>query len=94
MPESYDATASVTFGPFTKSGFHHVELMLRPDRHCAWKDALLTLHCENFLDGKGMGRVSWNRAKEQVEPLSSHFQARRSALEPGWHPTPCLGDAG
>jgi len=92
-PECYHSTADFPAdwgGPYF--GFRHVELMLRPHHHCTWKDAPYTLHYENFLDGDGMGRIRWSRAKEQVEPLSSHFQAWRSALEPGWHSTPWIGD--
>lgn len=92
-PECYHSTADFPAdwgGPYF--GFRQVELMLRPHHHCGWQAAPYTLHYENFLDGDGGGRVRWNRAKEHVQPETSHFQAWRSALEPGWHSSPWIGD--
>lgn len=92
-PECYHSTADFPAdwgGPYF--GFQHVELMLRPHHHCGWQEAPYTLHYENFLDADGGGRVRWERAKQHVEPETSHFQAWRSALEPSWHSSPWIGD--
>ena len=92
-PECYHSTADFPAdwgGPYF--GFQQVDLMLRPHHHCGWQDPPFTLHYENFLDRDGAGRFRWQRAKEQLQPPSSHFQAWRSALEPMWHSSPWIGD--
>ncbi|MEP3278275.1 MAG: sulfatase-like hydrolase/transferase [Stappiaceae bacterium] len=77
-------------GPYF--GFQDVKLMLRPHHHCGWKDSPYTLHYENFLDEGNQGRIRWERAKDALPPLSSHYQAWHSALEDPWHSSPWIGE--
>ncbi|WP_171136627.1 MULTISPECIES: sulfatase [unclassified Ruegeria] len=92
-PECYTSTADFPAdwcGPYF--GFQHVELTLRPHHHCAWNDPPYTLHFENFLNGDGLGRARWQRAKEQAPPATDHPQAWRTPLGDRWQSTTWIGD--
>ncbi len=92
-PECYNSTADYPAdwdGPYM--GFDKVGLTLRPHHHCNWIGPPYTLQYENFLNQDGQGEARWLKAKEAVEPKSSHFQAWSSALDHQWMSTPWIGD--
>ncbi|MDV7141803.1 sulfatase-like hydrolase/transferase [Tropicimonas sp. TH_r6] len=92
-PECYKSAKD--FGPDWRGdyfGFEDVQMMLRPHHHTQWYAPPEALNYEYWLDQDGHGKDRWDRAKDRLEPDTSHFQAWRSGLDNEWHSSPWIGD--